>query len=96
VAETPLNPEREAELRKQLDIKARLETKWLERMEKMLDSGDITSTDMATLARVLQNNGWVIDETKLPQHLRDKLTTHVSPEELEDNVLSIRKHAQGW
>ena len=93
MAETPPNPEREAELRKQLDIKTRLETKWLERMEKLIDSGEVTSTDMATLARVLQNNGWVIDETKLPQHLRDKLTSHVSPEELEDDVLPIRRQA---
>jgi hypothetical protein len=81
VAETPLNPERDAELRKQLDIKTRLETKWLERMEAMLDAKEITSTDMATLARVLMQNGWTIDADKLPQELRSKLTSVVSFEE---------------
>ena len=86
MAETPAKQE---ELQKQLDIKSRLETKWLERMEKMLDSGEITSTDMATLARVLMQNGWTIDADKLPQHLRDKLTSHVSFEE-DDEEPKIR------
>jgi len=89
VAETPQSPEHDAELKKQLDIKTRLETKWLERMEKMIDSGEITSTDMATLARVLMQNGWVIDANKLPQQLRDKLTTHLSFEE-DDEEPKIR------
>lgn len=46
---------------------------WLKHMEKLLDSGEITSTDMATLARVLLQNGWSLDESRLPQSLRDKM-----------------------
>jgi len=70
--------DQQVELKKQLEIKERLETMWLVHMEKLLQSGEITSTDMATLARVLMQNGWVIDAGKLPQQLRDKLTSNVS------------------
>lgn len=92
MADTPLDPAQE-ELKKQLAIKAKLETLWLEHMQHLLETKAVTSTDLATLARVLMQNGWVIDEGKLPQQLRDKLTTLVSPEELDDNVLPIRRPA---
>lgn len=58
---------------KQIKIAARLQLKWLERMETLLDEGTITSTDMATLARVLLSNGWNLDPSRLPKGLRDKL-----------------------
>lgn len=59
---------------KQIEIAERLQLRWLERMEVMMDEGTITSTDMATLARVLLANGWVLDPAQLPQGLRGKLT----------------------
>jgi hypothetical protein len=62
------------ERREQFEIAERLQTKWLRRMEVMLDSGDITSTDMATLYRFLSDNGWVVDPDKLPETLKQKLT----------------------
>lgn len=60
---------------RQIEIAERLQLKWLERMETLLDSGEITSTDLATLARVLLSNGWNLDPQALPEGLRQKLTT---------------------
>lgn len=74
---------------KQVEIAERLQMLWLQRMEYLLASGEITSTDMATLARVLLSNGWNLDPSAVPQGLRDKLTSAglkfddpPSPEEL--------------
>lgn len=78
----------------QAALSERLQTKWLQRMEAMIDNGTATATDMATLARVLLANGWSFDPTQIPKNLRDKLTTHVDPTELDDDdVFPIRKKA---
>lgn len=81
--------------KQQTDLAERLQTKWLKRMETMIDEGTATATDMATLARVLLANGWSIDPKDIPQPLRDKLTSKISPEELDDDgiVLPMRKKA---
>lgn len=79
-----------ARKQRQIDIAERLQQKWLERMEYLLDSGEITSTDMATLARVLLQNGWSLDPSDLPQSLRDKLTKRVSFDDDLDGELNIR------
>lgn len=79
-----------ARKQRQIDIAERLQQKWLERMEYLLDSGEITSTDMATLARVLLQNGWSLDPSDLPQSLRDKLTKRVSFDDGLDGELNIR------
>lgn len=79
----------EATIKQQVAIAERLQLKWLERMEKLLDEESITSTDMATLAKVLRDSGWTLDATKLPEKLRNKLTSEVSPEELVDPRLKI-------
>lgn len=54
----------------QIALAERLQGKWLTHMEKMLDAGTITSTDMATLCRWLMANGWSLDPSKMPQKLR--------------------------
>lgn len=77
------------ETQEQIEIAKRLQIKWLRRMEAMLDSGEITSTDMATLAKVLRDSGWTLDATKLPEKLRNKLTDLTSPDELADPRLKI-------
>jgi hypothetical protein len=69
----------------QLSTSERLQEKWLTHMEKLLDSGTITSTDMATLARVLLANGWSLDPKKLPSGLRDKLTRGMDPKAFDDD-----------
>lgn len=70
----------------QLDIADRLQDKLLLHMEKLLDDGTITSTDIATITRMLLANGWSLDRNRLPQGLRDKLTAHVDPEDLSDEA----------
>jgi hypothetical protein len=57
----------------QVSLAEVLQAKWLKQMDKMFDAGTITSTDMATLARVLLANGWSLDPSKLPEKLRNKL-----------------------
>jgi hypothetical protein len=57
----------------QIDIAERLQGKWLRHMEKLLDAGTITSTDLATLGRLLMANGWSLDPSKLSESLRSKL-----------------------
>lgn len=78
------------DLGKQVEIAERLQLKWLLHMEILLNTGAITSTDLATLARFLQNNGWSLDPTKLPKGLRDKLTSHLKPEDFDNETQEPR------
>lgn len=73
----------------QVEIAERLQLLWLQRMETMFNEGTITSTDMATLVRFLTANGWNLDPARIPKGLRDKLTTHLNPDDLdeEDSVV---------
>lgn len=57
----------------QIAIVERLQLKTLKRLEAMLDNGSITSTDMATLVRLLSANGWNLDPNAVPAGLRGKL-----------------------
>lgn len=68
----------------QIELAARVQSKWLRRMDWLLDHGLVTSTDMATLARVLLQNGWSLDPARLPKGLRDKLTAHIPVDDFED------------
>lgn len=81
-----MTTEQAEHLEKQVAIALRLQTKWLAHMEHLLVTGTITSTDMATLARVLLANGWTLDHKKMPKKLQDMLTLHVRPEDFEDEV----------
>jgi hypothetical protein len=58
-------------------------------MERALENGTITSTDLATLARVLLANGWALDPTRLPTSLKDKLTKDIAFDG-EDNTPRIK------
>lgn len=79
---------------KQVAIAERLQLMWLERMETLLTTGEITSTDLATLSRFLMANGWTLDPTRLPEKLRNKLTSGMQPEDFDDSdVLPMRRNA---
>lgn len=80
---------------KQLEIAERLQTKWLIRMEAMIDDGSVTATDLATLARFLMANGWTLDPSRMPQGLRDKLTSHLDPTDFEDDDADVLPLARG-
>lgn len=66
----------------QIAITERLQMKLLKRFEDMLDANEITSTDIATLCRLLSQNGWVLDPSRVPKGLLSKLTARVPVEEL--------------
>jgi len=90
----PINYERPLEEKEQAEIARRLQTKWLLRVEDLLDSGRLTSTDLATIARVLLQNGWTLDPSKLPQDLANQITSQVDPKVLdEEDVIPLRKKA---
>lgn len=59
----------------QVAITERLQLKWLQRMEDQMDAGEITATEMNTLAGLLMRNGWNLDPSSIPKSLKDKLTT---------------------
>ena len=77
------------DIAKQQKIAERLQMKWLQRMEALLDSGELSSTDAATLYRFFADNGWSLDPAKLPQNLAEKLTDRVSFKEADEFGLSV-------
>lgn len=79
---------------KQLEIAEGLQLKLLKRFDDMLEDGSITSTDLATLTKLLTQNGWSLDPTRLPQKLRDKLTSTLDPEDLNDTGRVIPLHGK--
>lgn len=65
----------------QAEKAVKLQNLWLDRMVVLLETGIATSTDLATLSRVLLANGWSLDPKKLPKSLADKLTQNVEFDE---------------
>jgi hypothetical protein len=68
----------------QIELTGRLQDKWLQHIERLLDAGTITSTDMATLARLLMANGWDLDPAKLTEGLRSKLIDSIDESTFEE------------
>lgn len=62
-----------ADSKEQLEIAKRLQIKLLQRFETLLNEGELSATDAATLSRLLMQNGWSIDPAALPEGLRDKI-----------------------
>lgn len=87
VDNTLLSPQEQA------SVAERLQAKWLRHAEWLLDKHVITSTDFATIARVLMKNGWQFDISRLPKKLQDKLTSQVDFEDEDEGVFPIRKTA---
>lgn len=67
----------------QREVADRLQGKWLLHMERLLDNGTISSTDMATLSRWLMANGWSLDPSKMPQKIRS-LVEEIGPDAFEE------------
>lgn len=82
-----------ADKKEQIKIAERLQLALLKRFEKQLEDGSITSTDAATLTRLLSQNGWTLDETRIPQGLKGKLTQGLSAADFDQDdgkVVSIQ------
>jgi hypothetical protein len=69
----------------QVGIAARLQSKLLHHFEKLLTEGTATSTDLATIARMLIANGWSFDPARMPRQLKDLMTTRVPLKLLDFN-----------
>jgi hypothetical protein len=68
----------------QIEVAERLQGKWLLAMERMLDAGTITSTDMATLCRWLMSNGWSVDPSTLPVKLQNRLIDAIGADAFDE------------
>ena len=75
----------EAERKEQVAIAQRLQLAVLKDFEEQMNTKTLSSTDRATLVRLLSHNGWSLDPKQLPQGLRDKLTSHIAPDEFDDD-----------
>ncbi|UOF81217.1 hypothetical protein [Caudoviricetes sp.] len=77
----------------EIDLLKQARRALLEKWLREAKAGTLSSTDAASLARLASQNGWVLDETRLPSRLKDKLTQHHDPSTLDqdDKVLPIRK-----
>lgn len=77
----------------QIAIAERLQLLLMQRWETLLTNpmADVSPTEISTIAKVLRDNGWSIDPSKLPVGLRDKLLTDPSKfEEGDVDVLPFR------
>ena len=68
----------------QVDLAERLQQKLLERFEKLMADVEDTPTDRATLARLLNSNGWSLSPDSLPADLKDFITKVVDPRSLDE------------
>jgi hypothetical protein len=68
----------------QIKLAERLQERLLKRFEKLMEEGDDTPTDRATLSRLLNSNGWSLSPDSLPAELKDFITKKVDPRSLDD------------
>lgn len=66
---------------RRLELMEELTDLWLEDMKALLQAGEMSPTDRATLARFLMANGITLDPSRLPQGLQDKITQRVRYDE---------------
>ena len=76
----------------QVALAEKLQAAVLRTFERRLKNGTLSDSGIATLVRLLMQNGWTIDPSQLSKGLRSVLTENVSPDELDD-VLPFRKQA---
>lgn len=62
----------------EIQLAESLRMRLLERFANLMDEGEDTPTDRATLARLLTGaGGWTLDPSRMPQGLEDKVTQRV-------------------
>jgi hypothetical protein len=69
----------------QIAIADRLQAALLRTYELRLKKGTITGTELAALQRLLQANGWALDPAKVPEGLKEKLTSKIDPKDFDDD-----------
>lgn len=90
-----LTVERNLDKLEQVSKAEKLQTLLLLTYERRLERGTLSDTGLAALQRLLDANGWSLDPSRLPQTLKDKLTSKVSAEDLDDldGILPMRRKA---
>lgn len=76
----------------EIDLLKLLRKGMLKEWIRQMRDGKLSSTDAATITRLATQNGWVLDETRLPTRLKDKLTSDFDPTAIDpdDKVIPIR------
>lgn len=67
-----------------VELLGTLQGKMLKEFDRRFDDKLITSADLAVLARLGMQNGWNLDPSRIPENLRDKLTSKVAFDDDED------------
>lgn len=62
-----------------LDIVEKLKLGVLKEFQRKLEDKSLSGTDLSTLVRLLEHNGWVLDPSRIPQGLKDKLLSTIDP-----------------
>lgn len=76
----------------QVDKAEKLQELLLDNLIKLFEDGTATSTDRATLAKLLRDNGWSVDPLMIPQDLKDQLTSKLKPgDDIDDSVVPISR-----
>lgn len=76
----------------QVDKAEKLQELLLDDLITLFKDGKATSTDRATLARLLKDNGWSVDPLMVPQDLQDQLTSKIEPgDDIDDSVVPISR-----
>ena len=76
----------------QVDKAEQLQELLLDDLIKLFKDGEATSTDRATLARLLKDNGWSVDPSMVPQELKEQLTSKIAAgDDIEDDVVPISR-----
>ncbi len=92
-APEPIDVETTLEIPDQISMTEKLQAGLLRTYLRRIQNGTISDTGLANVQRLLQANGWSLDPKQLPQDLKDLLTTAVDPNELDADVLPIRRKA---
>lgn len=81
----------------QIALAEELQGMLLKEYKRRLETRTISGTGMASLQKLLKDNGWNLDPAHLKQELRDLLTTEVDPDELDDDddVIDLARHMYG-
>lgn len=58
---------------KNVKLAEKLQTLVMEDFVRLAENQELTPTDRRTIVQLLQQNGWTLDPTKIPQGIRDKL-----------------------
>lgn len=81
--------------KEQVEQARRVQKLLLDSFENMLKDGSMTPTDRSTLTRFLERNGWTLDPSMLPDHLRDMVHLPAVDEGLEgERIIDIASRRQ--